>query len=219
MVHGSFHDIIEEKDLLKEQEIFHKLNKQRHKHNVIQAVRRQQLPAIMEQSGLDFRDFSHHEREQQLHQWNHEDFGFRMLDALESIDEHVKNLLTDTRLKYVRKGQVYGNRFSLATGALYQIDIVHSENTVNPPPTLYNIATPRRPVPRVTLINEGPTPGILLANTNMDYNDQGQPSLAVPAPASNYYNSFVIDTGEPVIERLNFMASGGNIVVNIIFET
>lgn len=225
MVHNSYHDIVEEKEFRKDEELFKGINKQRQKQSVIEAIRHKQLAAIQEQHNLSFEELSMAKQ-----MYSHEDFQFRMLEALESTAENMERLVTDTRLKYVRKGEVYGNRFSLTPGQLYQIDIVKPDRSANPLPgnVLFNFASPRRPVPIVKIINEGKTAGndgsgLLFINTNFDYNNTSQPSLVIPAPPTGSSAvPYVIDTGEPVIERLNFMATQGSnlaITVNIIFET
>jgi hypothetical protein len=217
VVHNSYRDLIEEKDLLKEEEYFRDINKQRQKANVIAAVRNKQLAAISEQEDLSFDDI--HEAKQM---YAHEDFQFRMLDAAEKTAEFTEKLLTDTRLKYVRRGQVFGNRFSLAPGTLYQIDVVQPERSASPLPsaTLFNFSSARRPVPMVKFFNEGPSPGLFLISTNLDYNNDSQPTVVIPSPASTSAppNQYILDTGEPVIERINLMATGGTITVNIILE-
>lgn len=203
--------LLSEPELRRRKELYERLNKQRNKEQVVEAIRQKQFPLFLARENVSFEDLALEDQHQILQHWNEKDYRYRTLEALESIEESTKKLLEETRLKSTRRGQLFGTRFLLPiTNPLVQIDLVHPENSINLPAGV-SLDVPRVPLPKMTIYNEGPV-GRLLIGTNLDFSSL---KAQVNIPPVDKYE---LNPGEPLLEYLNLRSTGSDITVNLILE-
>lgn len=153
--------------------------------------------------------------EHELRQKEFEDKQNRLLHAMESCAESLNHLLTDFRLVYTGRGEVYSNTLALTTAmGLIRIDLKHPELSQALPISLGPLRLPREPLKNLTLINKGT--GTLFFSTPKNAGDMRADVQLDPPAAGTNPVPLVLNWFEPTVENLNLVANTANINLQLI---
>jgi hypothetical protein len=172
------------------------------KERIIRAAREAEL---MQDPETDTFEQRWHARAEQLD---------RIADSIGSCASSLQKLLYDFRAANTRRGEVYGNRFTLkAVQSVVQIDLKKPEESFNLP-TALRLDLPREPLSNLTIINEGA--GVLNFSMPKYASDTQTKTVLQPPAAGTNPVPLVLDFKQPVVERLNLLATTTDLVVNLI---
>lgn len=144
-----------------------------------------------------------------------EDKQNRLLHAVEGTHITLNHLLTDFRLVYTSRGEVYSNSLALTTAmGLVQIDLKHPEQSPALPISLGPLRLPREPLKNLTIINKG-TGTLFFATPQQPGDMRADVQLDPPATGTNPI-PLPLNWFEPTVEHLNLVASGSNLTVQLI---
>lgn len=137
----------------------------------------------------------------------------RIVHGIELMATSLNKLLYDYRAVNTKQGLVYGNYFQiLQTAQVMQIDFKRPGGGVNiPAGTRFDI--PGQPISNIIIINYGT--GDLQFSFPGTSNDLHVGSILKAPAASTNPVPLVLNFGEPIVERMNLFASGGNLNVNL----
>jgi hypothetical protein len=144
-----------------------------------------------------------------------EDKQNRLLHAMESCATSLSHLLTDFRLVYTGRGEVYSNVIGLTTTmGLVQIDLKRPELSPAFPKTLAPLRLPREPLKNLTIINKG-TGTLFFATPQQPGDMRADVQLDPPATGTNPV-PLTLNWFEPTVEHINLVANTSNLTLQLI---
>ena len=168
---------------------------------------------LKEQSLHNDPEMSEHEK-----RWQARSDQFdRIAGYLHTCTERLNDLAQDFRLVNTRRGEVHSARFLLKqTYSVIQVDLKKPEESYNLPTALIRAFSnfPRQPISNLLIINEGT--GVL--NFSMPHyagDTQAQTILPPPAASTNPV-PLPLDWKQPIVERMNLLATSADLTVNLI---
>jgi hypothetical protein len=183
-----------------DQEVLAHIHRVRQREDVIRAAQHSELDKV---------DADDEEREDHFRSTYDE----RIVNALEECAESLRSLKRDYALANTRAGQVYGNIITINTASTpIKIDLVRPALSEGLGSQV--LFLPFRPLVNLTLINTGT--GTLNFSFPKRRNEWPQyASLAPPAANTNPVPLY-FDFKQPTLERINLLATGGNVILNMM---